>query len=149
MTLKSPIEAVQLKAARALNSSSALTTFVIRMLLITLFDGVRSKPGEPNFQYPQHEVEQIAETFYFKWLEIFPKYAHNRDKYVAGLSGIEIALALTVNHLMKERKISHLVAIKLLTDKCSWQHTDPIFEFLYSQEENVYLDIRAVLPSNG
>ncbi|MEG0472908.1 MAG: DNA sulfur modification protein DndB [Solibacillus sp.] len=130
---------IEIKSARALNGSSSITTLVMmKRCLIALFDGTYSpKSGEPNFQYPQHEVEHIAETFFLKWLEIFPKHAHNRLQYVAGLTGIQIALALTVNHLMKERRISHLEAIELLSnlEKFSWLHTEPIFEFLYSQDK--------------
>ncbi|MEK4424075.1 DNA sulfur modification protein DndB [Solibacillus sp. FSL K6-1523] len=130
---------IEVKSARALKSSSSITTLVMmKRCLVALFNGTFTlKSGEINFQYPQYEVEHIAETFFLKWLEIFPKHAHNRFKYVAGLTGIQIALALTVNYLMKEHRISHLEAIELLSHlkKFSWLHTHPIFAFLYSQEK--------------
>lgn len=130
---------IEIKAARALKSSSSITTLVMmKRCLIALFDGTLTpKSGEPTFQYPQEEVEQIAETFFLKWLGIFPKHAHNRLKYVAGLTGIQVALALAVNHLMKEHRISHIEAIGLLSHlkKMSWLHSDPIFAFLYSQDK--------------
>lgn len=130
---------IELYASRAVNSSSALTSLVMmKRCLVALFDGLYvQKSGEVKFQYPQQEVEQIAEAFFLKWLEIFPKRAHKRTEYVTGLTGIQIALALTVHNLMKERNISYLEAIDLLSHlkKFSWRHTDPIFEFLYSDEK--------------
>lgn len=130
---------IEMYAARVINSSTSLTSLVMmKRCLVALFDGVYiQKPGEVTFSYPQHEVEQIAETFFLKWLDIFPKNAHKRKSYVAGLTGIQIALALTVNYLTKKHKLSHLEAIEQLThlNQFSWKHTDPIFEFLYSAEK--------------
>lgn len=130
---------IELYASRVVNSSSALTSLVMmKRCLVALFDGLHvQKAGEVTFQYPQQEVEQIAEAFFLKWLEIFPKRAHRRTEFVTGLTGIQIALAHTVYHLTKERNISHLEAINLLSHlkNISWQHTDPIFEFLYSHEK--------------
>lgn len=130
---------IELYASRVVNSSSALTTLVMmKRCLVALFDGLYvQKAGEATFRYPQQEVEQIAEAFFLKWLEIFPKRAHRRTQYVTGLTGIQIALALTVHSLTKEQNLSHLEAIQLLSHlkKFSWRHTDPIFEFLYSDEK--------------
>lgn len=131
---------IELKAARVVNSSASLTTLVMmKRCLVALFDGVYvQKANKNSFSYPQQEVEQIAEAFFLKWLQIFPKRAHKRSQYVTGLTGIQVALALTVHHLTKDLKLSYQEAIEQLTHlkQCSWEHTDPMFQFLYSQEKN-------------
>lgn len=131
---------IEFKASRVINSSSSLTTLVMmKRCLVALFDGLYvQKSNKTTFSYPQQEVEQIAEAFFLKWLQIFPKNAHKRSKYVTGLTGIQVALALTVHHLTKHKKLSYYEAIEQLSHlkTFSWEHTDPIFRFLYSQEKN-------------
>lgn len=131
---------IELNAARVLSSSSAITTLVVMKRCISaLFDGLyTAKVNKITFSYPQQEVEQIAEAFFLKWLQIFPKQAHKRSQYVTGLTGIQVALALTVHHLTKTHKLSYQEAIDQLTilKDFSWTHTDPIFQFLYVKEKN-------------
>lgn len=131
---------IELKASRVVNSSASLTTLVMmKRCIVALFDGLYVQRANKNtFSYPQHEVEQIAETFFLKWLQIFPKKAHKRSEYVTGLTGIQVALALTVYQLTKDQKLSYQEAIEQLTHlkQCSWRHADPMFHFLYSQEKN-------------
>lgn len=130
---------IEMKAARIANESASLTSLVImKRCIVALFDGLYvQKVNKRTFSYPQHEVEQIAEAFFLKWLQIFPRQAHKRAKYVTGLTGIQVALALTVHHLTKSHKLSYLEAIEQLTHlkHCSWAHSDPMFAFLYSKEK--------------
>lgn len=130
---------VEMKAARVVNGSSALTTLVMmKRCIVALIDGLYFQNTNKNtLPYPQQEVEQIAEAFFLKWLQIFPKKAHRRTQYVTGLTGIQVALALTVHHLTKEHRLSYPDAIEALNhlQQCSWQHNDPIFQFLFSDEK--------------
>lgn len=130
---------IEMKSSRVVNSSSSLTTLVMmKRCIVALFDGLLIQNTNKNtFSLPQHEVEQIAEAFFIKWLQIFPKQAHKRLQYVTGLTGIQVALALTVHHLTKSHKLSYQEAIDKLTylKQCSWKHTDPMFQFLYSHDK--------------
>lgn len=129
------------KASRVSGSSSAVTTLItMRRCLIALFEGVLTvKTGDPYYRNCNpKDVPTIATAFFENWLSLFPKSMHNRKKYVAGLSGIQIALAYTVYMLTRESSMSHLEAIeqlKLLKRKCNWQHDDPLFNHMYDAQK--------------
>lgn len=92
----------------------------------------QSKPS--NTLIPTETLERLTEEFYKVWLEMFPKKANNRQQYVSGLAGIQIALAYTVYVLMKEHRLPPQEAIhKLikLKSSCTWEHRDPLFTHLF------------------
>lgn len=128
---------IEMVSARLSEKSSAATTLItMKKCLIALFEGILTvKLGDP---YPRNckpqDVPKIAKAFFDQWLTLFPKIMYNRNKYVAGLSGIQIALAYTVFIIMRENKVSHFQGIELLqllNNRCTWRHNDPIFAHMY------------------
>lgn len=129
---------IDTSTARLSPASSAITSLsAMKKCLIALFEGIIGrKSGETYLPYDKQQALQIAEQFFLQWNKIFPKKAMNRDIYVAGLSGIQIALAFTVFNLSIQNKISHQEAIKLLpliNRHCTWKHNDPMFKHLFDK----------------
>lgn len=131
---------IEQKRSRLTNQNSAITSLTImKRCLIALFEGILSvKKGDP---YPRgcdpNKVPDIAESFFRTWIKLFPKKMADRNKYVSGLSGIQIALAYTVFILVRKYSIPHQEAIKMLLilkKYCSWEHTDPLFLHMYNPE---------------
>ncbi|MCM3768282.1 DNA sulfur modification protein DndB [Neobacillus niacini] len=128
---------IEHELSRLTNQNTAITSLTImRKCLLALFEGnISVKKGNANLDhYNEEEVMTISYAFFDSWHAIFPKQMGNRTKFVTGLSGIQVALALVVYNLTKNQSISHLEAIKqlsLLKKHCSWKHDDPIFSHLY------------------
>lgn len=127
---------IETEKSRLTEQSSAVTSLInLRKCLVTLFEGnVNGHDEKPPVS--RQGVENIGEAFCLKWLELFPKRYGDRCRYVSGLSGIQISLALTVFRLVKKHKITYYEAIKrlvILKTACSWQHEDPLFEHLYDK----------------
>jgi DNA sulfur modification protein DndB len=128
---------IEQKLSRMMEQSTALTSLTI-MQKCTLamwegdLDGHTVKVS--NTLIPAETRERLTEEFYRVWLELFPEKAYNRQQYVSGLAGIQIALAYTVYLLTKEQRLPHRKAIhKLLKLKssCTWEHHDPLFAHLF------------------
>lgn len=123
--------------SRLTYQNSAVTSLTtMRKCLLALFEGVLTvKKGEANFgSYTPDEVMAISLAFFESWLHLFPKQMSNRKKYVTGLTGIQVALALTIHELHKKYSIPHHEAIqqlKQLKQFCTWRHDDPLFSHLY------------------
>lgn len=129
---------IDTSTARLSPASSAITSLsAMKKCLIALFEGIIGrKAGESNLPYDKQQALQIAELFFLQWNKIFPKKATNRDIYVAGFSGIQIALAFTVFNLSIQNKISLQEAIQLLplvNRHCTWKHNDPMFKHLFDE----------------
>ncbi len=131
---------IEQKRSRLTSQNSAITSLTImRRCLIALFEGILTvKTGDP---YPRgcapNKVPDVAESFFRMCIRLFPKTMANRNKYVYGLSGIQIALAYTVFILIRKYSIPHQEAIRMLLPlkkHCSWKHTDPIFAHMYNAE---------------
>lgn len=128
------------KRSRLTNQNSAVTSLTImRRCLIALFEGVLTvKTGDPYFRgCHRSKVPDISISFFRTWIKLFPKKMADRNKYVSGLSGIQMALAYTVFILIRKYSIPHQEAIQLLLTlkkQCSWKHTDPLFEHMYNSE---------------
>lgn len=126
---------IELKSSRVVTTSSSLTTLVtMKRCLIALFEGsISTLSGKLYVTESDDTIRQIGLAFFKQWLLIFPQNPHDRDKYVSGLSGIQVALARTVYKLVKEQKLSHLEAIAALSylKTCTWRHTDPLFKSMY------------------
>ncbi|TAA72848.1 DNA sulfur modification protein DndB [Planococcus salinarum] len=127
---------IETDRARLTNQNSAVTsTVTMRKCLIALFEGILTpKSGEPYYRNcKKAEVPKIAKQFFESWITLFPKGMENRKVYVSGLSGIQIALALTVYSLTRNQ-VTHIEAIgmlKKLNRRCTWKHDDPIFAHMY------------------
>jgi DNA sulfur modification protein DndB len=128
---------IEKELSRLTNENSSITSLTImRKCLLALFEGnLTVKKGDANFgEYSPEEVMSICLAFFESWLKFFPKQMANRRKYVSGLTGTQVALALTVFHLTKNNSLPHLEAIKQLVRLkrlCTWKHDDPIFSHLY------------------
>lgn len=128
---------VEMQASRLTKHNTAITSLItMRRCLIALFEGILTvKKGDPYFRNcKQSEVPKIAEAFFASWKNLFPRQMNNREHFVAGFTGIQIALAYTVHMLMKEHGIKHMEAIKmigLLKKQCTWKHQDPLFQHIY------------------
>lgn len=128
---------IEQELSRMTNQNSAVTSLTtMRKCLLAMFEGVLTvKKGEPNFgHYQPGEVEEIALAFFEIWKKIFPPQLANRQKYVSGLTGIQVALAHSIYHYTKKYSIPHLEAIqklKFLKKQCSWNHDDPLFLHMY------------------
>lgn len=128
---------IETSRSRLTYQNSAMTsTATMRRCMIALFEGtVTIKTGEPYYRNcKRSEVPKIAKHFFESWSSLFPKGMENRRRYVTGLSGIQIALALTVYSLTRN-KVSHMEAIgklKKLNNRCTWRHDDPIFAHMYN-----------------
>ncbi|MER2190020.1 MAG: DNA sulfur modification protein DndB [Solibacillus sp.] len=132
--LKDDME-IELKVSRLVTSSSALRTLVtMKRCIVALFEGsISTVSGQPYVTESNETIQQIGLAFFKQWLLIFPKILQNRERYVSGLSGIQIALAHTVYKLVKEQHVSHLEAIAALSylKGCTWRRTDPLFNSMY------------------
>lgn len=128
---------IETELSRLTYQNSAVTSLTImRRCLLALFEGILTvKKGNANFgNCTPEEVMAISLAFFESWQHLFPKQMANRKKYVTGLTGIQVALALTIHELNKKYDIPHLEAIqqlKKLKHYSSWQHDDPIFSHLY------------------
>jgi DNA sulfur modification protein DndB len=128
---------IEQELSRLTNQNTAMTSLTtMRKCLLALFEGNLSvKKGNANFgHYSQEEVMTTAHAFFDSWPHLFPKQMANRKKFVTGLTGIQVALALTVFNMTKNQCISHLEALqqlRLLNKHCSWKHDDPLFSHLY------------------
>ena len=129
---------IEMEASRLTMHSASITSLTtMRKCLIALFEGVLTvKTGDP---YPRNckpsEVPAIALRFFESWTDLFPRKMADRNRYVVGLTGIQIALAYTVYLLMREHSIKHMEAIMmlgLLKKRCTWQHDDPLFKHMYN-----------------
>jgi DNA sulfur modification protein DndB len=126
------------KVARIRDQSSALTSLsIMYKCTLAMWEGnlVGKEPEPKNLLFSLPMQEAQTERFYKVLLEVFPVHAYNRQKYVSGLAGIQIALAYTVFLLTKEYSLSYERAIqKLLALKvcCTWQHDDPLFTHLFN-----------------
>lgn len=128
---------IEYKLSRLTTQNSAVTSLTtIRKCLIALFEGILTvKKGDPYYRRcSPHEVPAISLAFFKAWTNMFPKQMENRRRFVAGLTGIQVALAYTVFQLVRRYSITHLEAIKMLQKlqkHCTWQHNDPLFDHLY------------------
>ncbi|WP_251551240.1 DNA sulfur modification protein DndB [Neobacillus muris] len=128
---------IEQELSRLTNENSAITSLTImRKCLLALFEGNLSvKKGNPNFgNYKPDEVIAISLAFFKSWQQLFPTHMADRKKFVTGLTGIQVALALTIYELTKQHSIPHLEAIPQLDrlkDSCTWKHNDPLFTHLY------------------
>lgn len=128
---------IEQELSRLTIENTAVTSLTImRKCLLALFEGnLTVKKGNANFgKYTPNEVLEISQAFFQSWQQLFPKQMANRKKYVTGLTGIQVALALTIYELTKRYSMPHLEAIKQLKDlkpNCSWKHDDPLFAHLY------------------
>ncbi|MBD1383116.1 DNA sulfur modification protein DndB [Metabacillus arenae] len=122
-------------------NNTSITSFVMmRRCLVALFEGILTyKEGEPKLKYCQREeVEPIAFKFFKTWCDIFPNGAGDRNRYVCGLSGIQVALAYTVFQLVSNQRCSYFQAIdelKKLKNKTSWKHKDLQFCEFYDPKQ--------------
>ncbi|MBS4219041.1 hypothetical protein KHA96_12010 [Bacillus sp. FJAT-49711] len=129
---------IEQKRSRLTNQNSAITSLsIMRKCLIALFEGILAvKSGDPYFRgCKQNEVPDISRAFFLAWKKLFPRNMSDRNKYVTGLSGIQIALAYTVFILIRQYSISHKEAIRMLASlkkHCSWKHHDPLFAHMYN-----------------
>lgn len=126
---------VEQKLSRVMDQSTALTTLpIMQKCTLAMWEGdlVGKTLKASNRLLPIGTLEGITEEFYKVWLEIFPVKAWNRQQYVSGLAGIQIALAYTVFLLNKEQKLPHRRAIHKLTSlkSCTWEHHDSLFTHL-------------------
>ncbi|MEK4711972.1 MULTISPECIES: DNA sulfur modification protein DndB [Sporosarcina] len=134
--LKSGMD-IEFEQSRLTAQNSAITSLTtMRKCLIALFEGIITvKSGSPYYRNCKpSEVPGIATQFFQSWTGLFPRQMANRKQYVAGLTGIQIALASTVYALTREESITHLEAIdmlKLINKQCTWQHDDPLFAHMY------------------
>lgn len=128
---------IETDRARLTYQNSAVTsTVTMRKCLVALFEGIVTvKSGEPYYRNcKKSEVPKIAKHFFESWILLFPKHMENRKLYVSGLSGIQIALALTVYSLTRNPLVTHIEAIGMLEKlnrHCTWRHDDPIFAHMY------------------
>lgn len=128
---------IETNRARLMSQNSAMTsTATMKRCLVALFEGsLSTKTGEPYYRNcRKSEVPKISKQFFESWIKVFPQGMQNRKRYVSGLSGIQIALALTVFTLMRNHPISHIEAIgrlEKLKKRCTWKHDDPIFSHMY------------------
>lgn len=125
---------IETKLSRVTSNNSSVTSLAtMRKCIIALFEGILTvKKGQPYFRCDPKEVPQIAKEFFLAWQILFPRAMGNREKYVSGLTGIQVALAYCVNRLKLKNECSYYEAIeqlKLLP--CSWKHNDPLFDHLY------------------
>ncbi|MBS4204814.1 DNA sulfur modification protein DndB [Lederbergia citrea] len=126
--------------SRLTNQNTAITSLTImRRCLIALFEGILTvKTGDPYFRGCKYdEVPDISASFFLSWKKLFPKKMSDRNKYVPGLTGIQIALAYTVFILIRQYSVSYKEAIRMLLSlrrSCSWQHDDPLFAHMYNRE---------------
>lgn len=134
--LKEQME-IELISTRLTEKSSAVTNLtVMKRCLIALFEGIiTQKTGQPYYRNCNpKDVPMIAEHFFKSLHAAFPKEMSDRKKYVIGLSGIQIALAYLFFYVVRELRISHLEAmqhIHILKKHCTFQHDDPLFDFMY------------------
>ncbi len=125
------------KLARVRNESSALTSLsIMNKCTYAMWKGdlVAKETKMNNREISSSRQEGLTEEFYMVWLDIFPAKGYNRELYVSGLAGIQIALAYTVFLLTKDEHMPYHMAIqKLLTLKssCTWKHSDPLFTHLF------------------
>ena len=129
---------IELAASRLTMHTASITSLTtMRKCLIALFEGVLAvKTGDPYYRNCKPaEVPAIAQRFFESWIGLFPRQMADRNRYVVGLTGIQIALAYTAYLLMKEHSIKHMEAIEmlgLLKKRCTWQHDDPLFKHMYN-----------------
>ncbi|MEH6941351.1 DNA sulfur modification protein DndB [Bacillus sp. JJ722] len=132
---------IEKKLSRVSFSSTALTSLAImKKCLIALFEGILTvKKGKPNTIYINiEEMDQCGIQFFEMWDHIFPKKMENRERYVTGYTGIQIALAYTVFLMQQKYLIPYKEAIEymsVLKDKCNWTHNDPCFKHIYDDEK--------------
>ncbi|MGM0901806.1 MAG: DNA sulfur modification protein DndB [Bacillota bacterium] len=125
------------KLARVRDQSSALTSLsIMNKCTLALWEGdlVGKENKMNNRRFSNSKLEKLTEEFYKVWLDLFPTKGYNRQIYVSGLAGIQVAIAYTVFQLTKDGHLSHEDAIqRLLTLKssCTWKHDDPLFSHLF------------------
>lgn len=125
------------KLARVRNESSALTSLsIMNKCTLALWEGdlVGKETKMKNRRFSNSRQEKLTEEFYKVWLDLFPAKAYNRQIYVSGLAGIQIALAYTVFLLTKDNQMPHHMAIQkllILKSSCTWKHSDPLFTHLF------------------
>jgi DNA sulfur modification protein DndB len=128
---------IEQKLSRMSIQSSALTSLsIMRKCVLALFEGdlVAKWSESSNLYHHPDEMEEVAMAFFETWPKIFPKQSTDRKLYVSGITGIQIALAYTVNQLVHTHQITQQDAIKELVSlkkNCTWKHTDPLFSHLY------------------
>lgn len=127
---------VELELSRLMFGNPALTSLtVMRRCLVALFEGkLTIMPGDLILPKREDEMEKIAVQFFEKLQQIFPKQAADRKKYVSGISGVQIALAFTVFHYMRQENQGYSEAFRKLNclkKVCSWRHDDPLFAHMY------------------
>lgn len=125
--------------SRITAASSALTSLtIIRRCLLILFEGqTQLKENHHAFKSLKlKDAKEIASAFFKMWLEIFPKQASDRERYVSGYTGIHLALAYSVFLLTRNGRMAYIEAIESLKKiSCSWKHDDPMFEKYYHAEK--------------
>ncbi|MDW0113131.1 DNA sulfur modification protein DndB [Sporosarcina saromensis] len=130
---------IELELSRLMLGNPALTSLTImRKCLVALFEGkLTIMSGDLILPERENDMEEIAIQFFKKLQQIFPKQAANRKKYVSGISGIQIALAFTVFHYVRQEKKDYTEALRkldCLKKICSWKHDDPLFAHMYDAE---------------
>lgn len=128
---------IEMKLSRLTVQNSAITSLaIIKRCMVAMFEGnVNAKTGLPYFKgLNPNQAADIASAFFKKWVVLFPVRMDDRQAYVCGLAGIQVALAYTVYQLTKNEKLSHLEAIdrlQTLSHYCTWRHEDPLFRDYY------------------
>lgn len=127
---------IEQELSRLMLGNPALTSLTImRRCLAALFEGkLTIMSGDLLLPQRQDEMEEIAIQFFKKVQQITPKQAANRKKYVSGISGVQIALAYTVFHYVRQEKQGYNEAFRkldYLKKVCSWKHDDPLFAHMY------------------
>ncbi|MGE7879370.1 DNA sulfur modification protein DndB [Peribacillus muralis] len=118
-------------------NSTALTSLTImRRCLIALFEGkITTMTGKAKLgEFTKDEILTIAQAFFEAWLDIFPKRMTDRKTFSSGYSGIQIALAQTIQQLHLHHEIPYEEAIdhmRQLKAGCTWKHGDELFSHMY------------------
>jgi len=128
---------IESKRSRLTDDSSSLTTLsVMYKCSLAMWEGdlnANENVSRKLVKAP-YVMEGPTIAFYQTWLQLFPSHAYNREKFVSGLTVIQIALAYTVYLLNKDYHLSYQDAInklKLLKPICTWEHNDDLFSHLY------------------
>jgi len=128
---------IEVLSSRLTIQNSAITSIkTMRKCLIAMFEGrLTEKTGDPYFRNCKlTDVPVISSHFFASWTRLFPRNMSNREIYVSGLTGIQVALAYAVHLLTKIYSVTHIEAIamlELLNKQQTWKHCDVIFAHMY------------------
>ncbi|MGM9923251.1 MAG: DNA sulfur modification protein DndB [Bacillus sp. (in: firmicutes)] len=130
---------IEHRLSRISHYSPALTSLsIMKKCMLALFEGILTvKKGQPSSLYiAVEEMESVGLRFFSMWNDLFPKKKVNRQLYVCGLTGIQMALAYTIFLMRRsynqtyEEALGHAMSLKSI---CTWKHDDPCFAHLYDK----------------